>query len=103
MRLSRLGIARGSFSVQARSAPVGDAALLPTLTRAAFVLTPVVIDLGPQLPRLSAFVDSVETDGEHSALVLSPVSADAIPPVLRGPIRIQTPGGTVQTATLVVN
>jgi hypothetical protein len=93
MRLSRLEIARGSFNVRARPAPVGEA-LLPALTRAAFQLTPVVIDFGQQFPRLGAFVDSIESDGDRHTLVLGPVSADAIPRVPGAPVTIQATRGS---------
>jgi hypothetical protein len=58
-----------------------DLDLWETLRRAAQQLTPVVIDPGPGFPRLSTFVDSV-AEGEcesGGALILHPVSVDAIP------------------------
>src|SRR5262249_28698198 len=67
---------------------------LPALTRAAFLLTPVAIDFGPQFPRLSAFVDSIESDGDRHALVLGPVSADAIPRVPGAAVTIQATRGS---------
>src|SRR5215471_5440112 len=90
MRSNRLGIARASRGAPAKSAPAGDLNLASALRRAADLLAPVVIDLGPPFPRMGAFVDSVESEGEESTLVLSPISADAIPPGPDHPVTIRS-------------
>jgi len=90
MRLSRLGIVRGSRGSPAKPAPAGDANLASALRRAADLLTPVVVDLGPPFPRMGAFVDSIEGDEGDGTLVLSPISADAIPPAAEQPVTIRS-------------
>jgi hypothetical protein len=71
------GQARNPDRDSAMEIPALD--LFATLRRAAEALTPVVIDPGPEFPRVSTFVDAVTGIDPQSVLLLHPVSADAIP------------------------
>jgi hypothetical protein len=91
MHLSRLEIKRGR-GAPAAPAVEGELQLLETLRRAADALTPVVIDPGPERPRIGTFVDAVEEAGPGGpgALILRPVPAGAIPQMLAASVAIRS-------------
>jgi hypothetical protein len=77
--------------------PARDLDLAETLRRAAHALTPVVVDPGPELARITTFVDSIDLGGVgrgggrvDGALVLYPVDADAVPQVAAGQVVIRS-------------
>jgi len=91
MRLSRLYIRQRREAPEAPGAAGDFQLLVRTLRSAAEALTPVAIDPGPQFPRVSTFVEAVDDDvSGRAALVLRPVSPEAIPAVASSRVTVRS-------------
>lgn len=58
----------------------GSQDVVSAIRKASRLLTPVVVDLGPNQPRLQSYFDSVQNNEGRAEVLLYPVAAQVIPP-----------------------